>query len=190
MLGLLRIDKRSVVMKHLLVILFLVSGVACDDGDTFESDCKVELDTGNSDENDTTRELGCGDPIEKVLDIMECIEQEDVECVTAGYSPDFKKYHNGVDTETVITPDYWEGAFMFVDLSLEINHSAVLDDSVVSLRYVETIAFTDGDSFLQYEHAIVTIDDECRILIWDQYGDNREQLAIEEKVEDILSGGA
>lgn len=61
--------------------------------------------------------------------------------------------------------------------------------NMASVRYREIIKFTDGSNFglpasseypwsyvrVQHEHALVTVDDECKIKTWDQYGDNKEQ---------------
>ena len=72
-----------------------------------------------------------------------------------------------------------------------------------SIRYVETITTTDGANlgftkappsfeypysqvFIQHEHALVEVDNDCRIIMWDQYGDNKEQTDVDDAVDIIV----
>lgn len=128
----------------------------------------------------------CADPVDSVLRIMACIENENAFCAASGYSPSFAKLHNTIDTETQ-APGFlfWVGTFFVLDFQLDINHAALVGENQVSLRYIETVAFNDGDTFLQHEHAIVTVDDQCKMVLWDQYGDNEEQRVVDEKADDI-----
>ena len=62
--------------------------------------------------------------------------------------------------------------------------------NMASIRYIEYLKFTNGTTLglpassefpwsyetMQHEHALVTVDDECKIKTWDQYGDNEQQI--------------
>lgn len=37
---------------------------------------------------------GCADPMQAVLDLLECVAQQDVECAAAAYDPGFQRFHN------------------------------------------------------------------------------------------------
>ncbi len=128
----------------------------------------------------------CADPVAAVIKTLECIEQEKAFCAASGYANNFVKLHNGIDTETP-QPNFffWFGAFYFTNFDLAFDHIVQTDNNQVSLRYVETVAFNDGDVFYQHEHALVTVDSRCKISLWDQYGDNAEQQAVEEKADEI-----
>jgi hypothetical protein len=68
------------------------------------------------------------------------------------------------------------------------------------VRYVETVTTTSGEelgkepqydypyaqAIKQYEHAIVKVDDNCRIIRWDQTGDDYEQGLVTTTVDDLL----
>ena len=47
-----------------------------------------------------------------------------------------------------------------------------------------------GEVFFQREHAIVTVDNDCRRIRWDQYGDNKEQKDVKDAVNKILQMSA
>lgn len=145
----------------------------------------------------------CADPLGAVLRTIDCITtQKDAYCAAAGYHPDFVKFHNGVltnDTSGIHLSPFWDNVFGVAALQLDINFTGVdkdKDRQQVSLRYVETVIFTDGanlglppapssslpfpfgQTFLQHEHALVTVNKQCQMVEWDQYGDNAEQEAI------------
>jgi len=131
----------------------------------------------------------CWRPVRAVLETLECVQSEDAACAADGYAPGFVKLHNGIDTNTVISgPEYWAGAFQLIDIDLDINHVARVSRDEISLRYVETVTFITGDVFYQHEHALITVDEDCKMTLWDQYGDNAEQKAIDDKVIEILGG--
>lgn len=129
----------------------------------------------------------CSNPVGAVEGLLNCIEREWPICAARGYARSFKKLHNTVDTETP-RPNafFWWGAFLFVDFKLDVDHIALVDDNQVSVRYVETVKFRDGDEFLQHEHALVTLDNNCRLTLWDQYGDNQEQAVVDEKMKSLF----
>lgn len=156
-------------------------------------------------QNDTSY---CPDPLGSILATLDCVEREDAACASAGYNETmFRKLHNGVDTNTTIDGGgmYWVGAFWFVDLQLDYNHEATLvAPNMVSLRYVEVVNLTTGvefgfeacheypwgQSYLQHEHAIVTVNDDCQMILWDQYGDNQEQANVDDAVDAMLADPA
>ena len=81
----------------------------------------------------------------------------------------------------------------FSKFELDIDHQINVGHNKASIRYVEKITTTDKVSFgtfgstsssseypyiqtfYQHEHALITVNDDCRIILWDQYGDNKEQ---------------
>lgn len=145
----------------------------------------------------------CPDPVAAVLATLKCIEHSDAACATAGYdSANFAKLHNGVDTNTVISDDgaFWQGAFALTSFDFGVDHQINVGTNKASVRYVERVALTSGESmglppsneypfgqeFVQHEHALVTVDDDCRIVLWDQYGDNKEQKDVDSAVNAIL----
>ena len=145
----------------------------------------------------------CGDPLTEILKTLDCVEKKEVECASKGYSPTFKKFHNGIDTNTVIDTDgsYWSTAFALLDIYLDYNHKINIGPNQASIRYKETVVMTNGTSlglpeaktehpynatFYQYEHALVTVDDDCKMDLWDQYGDNEEQKAVDSAAFTIL----
>ncbi|WP_196139557.1 hypothetical protein [Aliikangiella sp. G2MR2-5] len=129
----------------------------------------------------------CDDPVASVMRIMNCIQSENALCAASGYASGFTKLHNRIDTETN-KPGYffWLGAFMFIDFELDFDHVAQVSDNQVSMRYVETVTFNDGETFKQHEHALVTVNSSCRMTLWDQYGDNKEQQDVDDKASTLF----
>ncbi|MEM9489769.1 MAG: hypothetical protein AAGC55_11525 [Myxococcota bacterium] len=140
----------------------------------------------SDDLSDYVTTQSCEDPVGEVLRIMSCIEGENAFCASGGYASNFVKLHNTIDTETQVPGFFfWVGTFFVLDFQLDIDHAEQVGENQVSLRYVETVAFNDGDTFVQHEHALVTVDDDCKMVLWDQYGDNAEQEAVDDKADDI-----
>ena len=145
----------------------------------------------------------CPNPLSSILATLECVEEANVTCALSGYDgAQFVKLHNGVDTNTTIdnSGSFWAGTFSFIEIGMEINHKMNFGTNQASLRYVETVTVTDGSSlglppsndypfgqiFVQHEHALVTVDNECRMILWDQYGNNKEQAAVSSATDAIL----
>jgi hypothetical protein len=150
----------------------------------------------------------CADPLGAVLRIMDCIVAQDVNCTAAGYHPDFVKSHNGVrtnDTSGIHTPAFWTGAFTLVTFDLNIDFTSQdkrKDQQQVSIRYVESVVTTNGvnlgfprplstfpfnQTFIQHEHAVVTVGCKCQMVEWDQYGDTAEQKAVTQVVDALVA---
>ena len=129
----------------------------------------------------------CEKPIDAVMRIMSCIESENAFCAASGYASSFAKFHNTIDTDTN-APGYffWLGAFLFIDFDLEFDHVVQVAENQVSLRYVETVTFNDGEEFKQHEHALVTVNNACKMTLWDQYGDNKEQQDVDDKAATLF----
>lgn len=139
---------------------------------------------------------GCVDPLAAIMTTLNCVAIEDVACASAGYNDSFIKLHNSVDTNTVIDSggSFWSNAFLQLNFAFSYHYTANIGPNRASVRYVEDVTFTDGSDFglpasteypfglnvLQYEHALVTVDDDCKIILWDQYGDNAEQDAVDD----------
>lgn len=141
--------------------------------------------------DDDERSFGsqCDDPMQAVLDTLECIENEYPLCSASGYSSNFVKLHNTIDTDTDAPgAAFWWAAFLFADFVLDIDHVALVDQDQVSLRYVETVTL-NGQDYVQHEHALVTVDEDCRMVLWDQYGDDAEQAAVEDAMEELWPFG-
>ncbi|TQV73574.1 hypothetical protein FLL45_11920 [Aliikangiella marina] len=132
-------------------------------------------------------QAACDDPAAAVMRIMNCIENENAFCAASGYASNFAKYHNTLDTDTN-RPGYffWLGAFLFIDFELEFDHVVNVAENQVSMRYIETVTFNDGEVFTQYEHALVTVNNSCRMEMWDQYGDNKEQQDVDDKAATLF----
>jgi hypothetical protein len=143
----------------------------------------------------------CKDPLGAVLQTMACIEKEDVACATAGYATGFKKYHNGVDTQTDIAgTNFWWGAFQLLDIDLDVvtfnaDGQAAFTSARqahreganrVRLTYKETVTTLFGQTFLQHEDALVTVDESCKMTVWDQEGDDAEQQAVDDAVAAMI----
>ena len=43
-----------------------------------------------------------------------------------------------------------------------------------------------SQTFVQHEHALVTVDGDCKIALWDQYGDDMEQAVVENASVDLF----
>jgi hypothetical protein len=141
----------------------------------------------------------CKNPNNIVLAAMACIEAEDVGC-SAVYAPGFKKIHNEIESILVLNEEMWQGTFLFLDLKLETRYIATIGENQVSYRYIESVITSDGanlglapsvtypfsQTFIQHKHALVTLDDDCKILTWDQYGDNQEQRDVDEVAAAML----
>lgn len=129
----------------------------------------------------------CSDPSAAVLRIMSCIESKNAGCAASGYASNFAKFHNSLDTNTN-RPGYffWLGTFLFIDFQLNIDHVVNVAENQVSLRYIETVTFNDGESFTQHEHALVTVNNSCKMVLWDQYGDNKEQQDVDDKAAQLF----
>jgi hypothetical protein len=137
---------------------------------------------------------GCVDPLAAIMETLGCIELKDVPCASAGYNESYMKLHNSVDTNTVIDSDgsFWSNTLSILSFSFSYDYTANIGPNRASIRYVKDVTSTDGSNFglpasaeypwsstiLQYEHAIVTVDDDCKMILWDQYGDNEEQDAV------------
>mmetsp|Transcript_14180 Transcript_14180/g.21640 ORF Transcript_14180/g.21640 Transcript_14180/m.21640 type:complete len:230 (+) Transcript_14180:183-872(+) len=143
----------------------------------------------------------CEDPVAAILETLRCIEQEEVRCASAGYNQRvFRKLHNGIDTNTKIGRFFWIGGFALLDFKLAIDHVYQIAPNQVGIRYVETVTTTDGSSlflkpsnefpfsqtFFQHEHALVTVDENCKMVLWDQTGDNKEQTDVDNVADDIV----
>jgi hypothetical protein len=102
------------------------------------------------------------------------------------------KLHNGkLDPTTagIDEPEWWTRAFFVIDIGIVSNHQSHFDTNRVSLRYIEPVKTLDMSSYtipglgkgpeqveiLQHEHALVTVNADCKMIEWDQYGDNTEQ---------------
>ncbi len=130
----------------------------------------------------------CEGPMEVVLDTLECIENGYPLCSARGYSSDFVKLHNTIDTDTDVPGAvFWFGAFLFADFAFDIDHVALVDVDQVSIRYIETVNLA-GQEYVQHEHALVTVDDNCRMVLWDQYGDDAEQAEVDDAIAELLPG--
>ncbi len=145
---------------------------------------------------------GCSDPLKATLDTLQCISDANATCAGAGYNTEeFKKFHNTKDTNTVIDgAGFWAGAFALLKLSFSYDFKMNVGPNMASIRYIEYVDFTNGTSFglpassvypfgfkaIQHEWALVTVDDECKIKTWDQYGDDKEQKDVDDAAAAIL----
>jgi len=138
----------------------------------------------------------CKDPLAAIQHTLQCIADGDALCAAEGYdAAAFKKIHNGKDTGIVLGDggEYWQFALQLSTLSFSFDHEANIGPNMASIRYIEGVKFTDGTAFglpastdypfsaysVQHEHALVTVDDDCKMTKWDQYGDDAEQSTVD-----------
>jgi hypothetical protein len=140
-----------------------------------------------------------------ILATLRCIEARNASCAAAGYDATrFVKLHNDVNTNTSLDDDddgqFWTRAFALVSFRLNISDARNVGPNVAHLRYVETATFTDGASLglvpsstypfhqthVQHEDAFVETDNACKIVRWDQYGDDAEQAGVASNAADLL----
>merc|ERR1740121_1993206 len=152
--------------------------------------------------------FGCEDPLAAVMKTMDCIRDKNTTCANEMYRWDrFDKYNNGKNAGVRLFPFdiYWKMALRFSTLTLDFDYSRNIKPDFrgarASVRYVEKIEMSDGSDFnlppsdtypfgqtmYQYEHALVTVDEWCKIAIWDQYGDVVEQEAVDTATADMLA---
>jgi len=147
----------------------------------------------------------CADPLSSIMHTMDCIRDKNSSCANEGYDwLLFNKYHNGVNAGVQLFPVdiYWDMATRFSTLTLDFDYTRNLNQrNRASVRYVEKVIMSDGTDFnlaprdtwpfnymtYQYEHALVTVDDDCKILRWDQYGDTEEQDVVDQATSDMMS---
>jgi len=146
---------------------------------------------------------GCEDPLAAIMQTLQYIDDGDPVSSAKGYAHGFRKIHNGVDTGLDFGDDpaaFWEISFLLISLSFSFDHQVNVGPNMASIRYIEGVQFTDGTvfglpasdeypfntSYVQHEHALVTVDDDCKMLLWDQYGDNAEQDAVDDNADAII----
>ena len=90
----------------------------------------------------------CANPLQSILDTLECVNAADVTCASNGYNPDeFVLLHNGVDTNTVIDSggQFWANVFLLTDVSFPIiDFQMNVAENQASVRYIEKLVTTDG----------------------------------------------
>lgn len=126
------------------------------------------------------------DQISAVLNTLDCVVLEDALCAIEGYDNNFVKLHNGVDTETEMSLIYWMGGFEFADFAIDIEYVTFDEQkNAVDIKYLETVT-VDGQDYLQNEQAFVSLNEACKMTLWDQYGEVEEQEAVDNAVNALL----
>lgn len=137
-----------------------------------------------------TANAACANPVEKLTQVLDCIDTENAFCAARGYDVwRFKKFHNGVDTNTnrfLLSPIGWLTTFNFIGFEFDIQNVEQLDENTVNIRYVEYVRFPDGEVIVQNEDANVTFNNRCRMTLWDQTGPQEEQDAVDEKTKELF----
>ena len=149
-------------------------------------------------------EGGCEDPLAATLQTLQHLaDGTDPVSTAMGYADGYRRIHNGVDTGLDFGSDpteYFVFIFQLGSLSFTFDHQVNIGPNMASVRYVKGVQFTDGSAFdlpasdeypfntsyVQHEHALVTVDDDCKVLLWDQYGDNAEQDAVDENIDALV----
>ena len=92
----------------------------------------------------------------------------------------------------------YTGTSQVLDQSFDVKFYSNPGPNQASVRYIQTVATSDGSelpdemggllppstdypfaqTFYQHEHALIEVDDDCKLLKWDQYGDNKEQTDV------------
>jgi len=139
----------------------------------------------------------CADPVAAVEKTLGCIETKDSACATQNYNwLLFSKHHNKQNVGLRLWPFdmYWTMALKFSTFKLVYDHKQNIGTNKASVRYIEYIRFSNGTEFnipantiypfdhqvIQYEHAIVSVDNSCKLTRWDQFGDNKEQVEVDD----------
>ena len=143
----------------------------------------------------------CNDPVGAVMIMMDCWTIGEANCTAAGYDPNGIPFrHNGVFRQNGTLQDRSVASVTFilavVDFEMVVNHVGLVEgvmgengEAIVSVRYSETGTFTDGANFglepstdypfgfsyWQWEHALLPVNGNCEVTMWDQTGDNEEQ---------------
>lgn len=137
-----------------------------------------------------TAQAACADPVAKLTRVLNCIDVENAFCAASGYDTwRFKKYHNGIDTNTnnfLLTTIGWLTTFNFIGFEFDIQHMELIDENTVDVHYYEYVRFPDGEIITQYEEAEVHFNNRCRMTLWDQEGDQAEQDAVDEKTKELF----
>jgi len=145
----------------------------------------------------------CKDPLAAIMQTLQCIADRDVPCASMGYAVGFQKIHNGIDTGLNFGDDptaFWQFALQMISISFDFDHEVNVSPNMASIRYIEGVQFTDGTAYglpasdgypfstyyEQHEHALVTVNDDCKMTKWDQYGDNTEQNDVDDASDAVL----
>jgi len=193
-------EEHSSILEEEEIMMEEQASLMIDDIDHGSKRSYIHL-SGKQRENTTETTDFCEDPVAAVLKTMKCIEDGDVGCSHEGYnSRKFRKLHNGIDTETQMNYFFWFGAFRLLTFELDIDHIYKMEGNTIGIRYIEKVTTTDGTSlflqpsyttpynqtYYQHEHAIVTVDEDCKMILWDQTGDNKEQTDVEDIADEIV----
>lgn len=149
---------------------------------------------GGAGDAEATKKKGkknsCKDPVKAVLANIACFVAKDVDCSVAAAGPGAKELRDEIDLETVPDEEFWQTAFLYVDQKYETKQISTIGENQVSYRYIRTTITSDGaalglppsasypfsETFIQHEHALVTVDDDCKVLVWDAYGGSQELM--------------
>eukprot|EP00586_Coscinodiscus_wailesii_P011106 CAMPEP_0172492954 /NCGR_PEP_ID=MMETSP1066-20121228/24251_1 /TAXON_ID=671091 /ORGANISM="Coscinodiscus wailesii, Strain CCMP2513" /LENGTH=227 /DNA_ID=CAMNT_0013262857 /DNA_START=75 /DNA_END=758 /DNA_ORIENTATION=- len=148
---------------------------------------------------------GCEDPLAAIMQTLQCIADGDGTCAGMGYAAGFQKIHNGIDTNLDFGDNpsaFWTFVLQMFVLSFSYDHRVNVGPNMASIRYIEGVQFNDGTSFglpasdfypfnssyVQHEHALVTVDNDCKMTKWDQYGDNTEQNEVDDASAAFIGG--
>lgn len=149
---------------------------------------------------DSASSKNCSDPLAAILHTLQCITDKDSSCANEGYNwLTFSKHHNMVNTGVRIWPIdiYWSMAMKFSTFTLDYDYMQNIGTNKASVRYIETVDMSDGTDFelepsneypfnatiIQHEHALVQVDNDCKMIRWDQYGDNKEQSEVDDAMD-------
>ena len=91
--------------------------------------------------------------------------------------------------------EFWQGAFLYADYKYETKQISTIGENQVSYQeYIRTVITSDAaalglppsasypfsETFIQHEHALVTVDDDYKVLVWDAYGGSQEFINLNE----------
>lgn len=98
-------------------------------------------------------------------------------------------FHRPLAVLFTVTEEFWTLSLLVLDFDFDVKFYKNLGSNQATVRYVQTVTTTDGVSVGapssteypfsyardQHEHVIATLNDDCEVEKWDQYGDNQEQ---------------
>ena len=136
---------------------------------------------------------------------MEDPNKHTYSCFLQPYTLSFRKTRlpafDGAFDRTTVDEEFWTGLFIIQDLSFDVDFYGNPSPNLAAVRYIETVTTFDGSdgttppitdypfsqTFMQHEFALIDVDDDCKLLKWDQYGDNKERTDVIEATAAILS---
>ena len=148
----------------------------------------------------------CNNPKRAVLKLLDCVSKVDANCAAQSYDPSFQRFHNEILTPFIAVNDtaFWTGLFtLYPVFQFDIKFSANVGRNLADIRYIEFFTSTNGSNIglvdaplsqypfnqtiVQHEHVLAYVNNDCKLVKWDQYGDNKEQVDPDAVTNDLIA---